>query len=372
MIRAALLAIAALLASSAAAQEDTETFRLGGDVYTAGAAVEIAGDAIDDAFGAGERVDLAAPIAGSAHLAGRRVTADAEVGGNLYAAGADVTVGAPVAGNATLAGYDVNVGAEVGGALRAMAAHVRIEAPVAGTALLAGQSVTLDAVITGDTVIAAETLDFGSAARIDGRLILYAEDGETPAVPERVVPPERIERRTVADDMGGFDMPRPGPTTLIGGFLGGIIIAALLATLVASIAPQRLERLRDVVRARPLRSFWIGFLALSALLGASILLVLTLIGIIVAPAVIIAAAVLGFIGYLVGVYLVGRAFWDWIGQLPPDTLVERALAALIGATAVAILALVPFLGWLVLMILTLVGLGGLTIAVFRPELRTDP
>lgn len=373
MIRATLLALVTLAATAATAQDDdTESFRLGDDVYTAGATVEVTGDAIANVFAAGERVDLAAAVAGSAHLAGRRVTTEAPVDGNLYAAGADVTVSAPVSGDATIAGYDVNVGAAIGGNLRAMAANVRVEAPVAGTALIAGQIVTLAAIVTGDTVIGAETIDFGDAARIDGRLILYGEEGEMPDVPERVVPPDRIERRAVGDDISLMDMRRPGPTALVGGFLGGILVVALLTSLVAAIAPQRLERLRDLVRARPLRSFWIGFLALSALLGASVLLVLTLIGIFVAPAVIVAAVVLGFIGYLVAVYLVGRAFWDWIGQLPPDTLTERAIAALIGATAVALVALIPFLGWLVLMILTLVGLGGLTIAVFRPELRTDP
>jgi len=370
MVRAALI-VATLAATAATAQEATDSFRLGDDVYIAGATVEIRGEGIADAFAAGERVDLAAAVSGNAHLAGRRVNADAEVGGDLYAAGADVTLTAPVAGNATLAGYDVNVTADIGGNLRAMARHVGIQAPVAGTALLAGQTVTIDAVITGDAAIGAEELDFGNAARIDGQLTLYGDADDPLSVPESVISPDRIERRTIPDEIAGTDVRRPGPFTLISGFVIGIIVIAALATLVAVIAPQKLERLRDLVRDRPLRTVWIGFLTLSALVGASVLLILTLIGIFVAPAVLLAAAILGFLGYLIAVYVVGRAVWDWLGQLPPDAFLERATAALIGAAIVAVVALVPFLGWLVLLILTLLGLGGLTVALFRPELRTD-
>jgi hypothetical protein len=108
----------------------------------------------------------------------------------------------------------------------------------------------------------------------------------------------------------------------------------------------------------------------AALIGSCVLLVLTLIGVFVAPAMVVLAAVLGVLGYLIATYLVGRALWGRFGALPPDTFLERALTALIGAMAVALIALVPFLDWLVILILTLTGLGALAVGVFRPELRT--
>jgi hypothetical protein len=83
------------------------------------------------------------------------------------------------------------------------------------------------------------------------------------------------------------------------------------------------------------------------------------------------AIVLGcFVGWLVGVYLLGRGIWVWTGQLSPDTVGERALVALIGAVVVSLIALVPFLGWLLLMLLTVAGLGAVSVALFRPEFRT--
>ena len=363
--------LAMLVAVPAAAQDRSDLFRIGDDVYLAGTSVALTTAGVDDVFAAGERVDLSAAITGSAHLAGRRVNGNAEIGGDLYAAGADVTLRAPVAGDATLTGYDINILSAVGGDLRAGGAHLHVAAPIGGTVLLAGQSVEINGVIAGDTALAADDIAFGPEARINGRLRLYGEDVNDLIVPDRVVPSDRIERFNVSERVGpGFTERGPRIAHLVIGFIIGVLVIAVFAALVATLAPQKLEQARELTRDRPLRTFWIGFLTLAALVGSSVLLVLTLIGILVAPAIIVLAAVLAFLGYLIATYLVGRALWGWFGALPPDTFLERALTALIGAVAVALIALVPFLGWLVILIVTLTGLGALAVEVFRPELRT--
>lgn len=363
--------LALLVAGPAAAQDGPESFRIGNDAFLAGTSVEVRDEGLDDVFAAGERVDLSAPIGGSAHLAGRRVNSDAAIGGDLYAAGADVTLRAPIAGAATLAGYDVNVLAPIETNLRAGAANLKLMAPVGGTALVAARSVEINSTIAGDAAITAGHLEFGPDARIGGRLRLYGEDVSDLAVPDRVMPADRIERFDIARRAEFRTGGRvPGVIAIVSGFVLGVLLTAILATLAALLAPENLERTRNMTRERPLRTFWIGFLALAALIGASILLLVTLIGVLVAPAVLILAVGLGFLGYLVATYLVGRALWGWFGALPPDTLVERALAALIGAVAVGLIALIPFLGWLALFVLSLTGVGALTVAIFRPELRT--
>ena len=98
---------------------------------------------------------------------------------------------------------------------------------------------------------------------------------------------------------------------------------------------------------------------------------MTLVGLLAAPAVLLLAFAMCLLGYLIGVYLLGRGLWGWFGQLPPDSFGERALVALIGAVLAALLALVPLLGWLALLLLALVGLGALSTGVLRPEFRRD-
>ena len=357
-----------VLAVPVAAQEPEDSVRIGDDVFMAGGSAVLQAAGADDVFAAAERVDIAAPVGGSALLAGRRVTTDAAVGGDLYAFGADVTVAAPVGGDATLAGYDVNVTAEVGADLRASGRHVRVAAPVAGSALLAGATVHIDAAIAGDAEVTAGELSFGPGGRVGGRLTLH-EDRPQP-VPESAVPPDRIER--VPADPHEFDRvgaPRLGWLALGSGFLIGVVVVAALGVIVASIAPEGLDGLRRVAGARPFRTFWVGFFTLAALIGAAVIATLSIVGIVAAPLLLALALALALLGYVIGVYLVGLAAWDRLGQLAPDSFPERALAALIGAALVGLVALVPFLGWLVLLALSLTGLGALCAAWLRPEIR---
>jgi hypothetical protein len=360
----------ACLAAPALAQDDGG-FRFGGDLFASGGTVTIDAGGLDDVFAAGERVEVAAPITGSAHLAGRRVVSAADVPGTLYGFGQDVSVTAPVGGDAVLAGYDVAVDAAVGGDLRAAGQKLRVAGPVAGSALLAAGTVSLDAAIAGDAAIGADTLDFGPAARVDGRLMLYGEDAADIAVPDSVAPADRIERYPGEHRPTAGPFPERGPSwfALATRFVVGVLVLALLAFLAALVAPRGVEGLGERIAHRPLRTFGIGFLTLATLIGACVLAVLTIIGALAVPVILLATAILCFIGYVVAVYLAGRAVWSWADQLPPDTVPERALVALIGAAVVSIVALVPFLGWPLSLVLTLTGVGAITVAWLRPEFR---
>jgi cytoskeletal protein CcmA (bactofilin family) len=365
---AALAALA--LAGTAAAQEEGGALDFAGDAFRAGGVVVLAEPNARDAFLTGERVELAAPIAGSAHLAGRRVETTGDVGGALYAAGADVRVGAPVAGAASLAGYDVTVAGAIGGNLRAAGQHVEIAAPVAGGALLAADRLRIEAPIAGDVRIVADELAFGEGARIDGRLTLFEEEDQTLVVPASVAPSDRIDRRKL--DRGGrmaAAMPVGGWAAIAAAFVIGVVVLALLVTLTAALAPRRMARLRGIVAAGPFRAMSAGFLAISALIGAAVVLVATLFGVVIAPFALLAAGLLGFLGYLVAVYLVGVWAIMRAGALDPDGLGEYALAAFVGALIVGLLSLLPFLGWFVLLALTFVGAGAIAIAAWRPRAR---
>lgn len=343
---------------------DEDAFSFAGDVFRSGGAVVFSGAGARDVFLAGERVELAAPVSGSAHLAGRRVQSAAAVGGALYASGAFVEVSGPVSGAATLAGYDLAVSGAIGGNLRAFGSNIDIKAPVGGGALVFGDHVELAAPVLGDAMIGADALSFGEGARVDGKLILLEEPGRAAEVPASVAPPERIERRAVSHGLG---MTGPGWLAIIAGLLLGAVVLAILATLVPTIAPWRTARLAAIAAEGPLRTLGAGFLALAALIGAALLLVATLVGVVVAPFALLAALALGLLGYVVGVYLLGAWAVIRFGGLEPDTFPEYALAGVIGAVAATLLALLPFVGWLVILALTFTGAGAVAISTLRPR-----
>jgi hypothetical protein len=244
-----------------------------------------------------------------------------------------------------------------------------VAAPVSGYALIGGKRVSIDAAVGGDATVMADELTFGPDARIDGTLTIYEDRAGLTNVPGSVASPDRVVRHEL--DTGTYREMRRGPGWLAvaSGFLIGVLFVAVLATLAAVIAPESMERLRAIADARPFRTFGMGFLTLSTLTGAAILLVLTLIGIFVAPVVVVMAVLISVIGYVIAVYLIGRAVWGWIGQLPPDTFSERFLTALIGAAVVSVIAFVPILGWFAVVALTLTGIGALTVAWLQPQFR---
>jgi hypothetical protein len=357
--------LTALLLALPAAADEGGSFALGADRFAAGDSVTHSEAGADNLFLAGETVRQAAPIAGSGHLAGRRVGIDAEVGGSLYAAGMDVSVTAPVAGDATLAGYSITVTAPVQGNLRAFASRVQIDAPVAGTALIGAESVTLNAPVAGDVALTAERLAFGPEARIDGTLRLYGDDPEELVVPAGVIAPERVTRHSI-DDWRRMERPGPSLWGVVGAYLGGVLLVAAVAALIAAVAPGPLAEMRRRILARPFGTLGWGFLTLSAVIGAGIVLALTLVGIFLLPAAMLLAVAGGFLGYVVGAYSFGAGLLIAFGGGEPETLGRRALAALIGAGLAGLLALIPLAGWLFVLALVLAGVGAITLRVFRP------
>lgn len=355
------------LASLAQAEEKQANLDFGGDAFRAGASVTFTTDGTDDLFMAGETVNAASDITGSANLAGRKVIISGRVGGDAYAFGMTVNATGPIGGDATLSGYDVTTG-EVGGDLRASGAEVTVNGPVAGYALLSGGEVNLNAPVEGDVGIAAGEVEFGSEARINGTLTLYEKKPGTLEIPESVVSSDRVIRNQLKDwDKDFSDVSPFSLGKAIASFLVGVIVIAGLAALVASLVPEQLASIRRQILARPFGTLWFGFLALSTLLGSAILFAMTLIGIVLSPAVILIAVLAGFAGYVIGAYAFGVGLMLVFGRLEPDSIGERALAAGIGALAAGLLALIPFLGWLFVLALTLAGVGGIVMKIFAPR-----
>ncbi len=350
-------------AGAAGAQEGRPWLVLGDDVYRSGGTVVVTEEGVGNAFLAGERVRIGVGIDGSAHLAGRRAVVAAPVGGSVYAAAMDVEVQAPVAGGATLAGYEVVVEAPVGGSLRAAGAEVRVTAPIGGTAFIRGSEVFLDAPIEGDAAISADELSFGPQARIGGRLVLWGEPERAAAIPEAVVPAERIELREPPEPAP----EAPGFAAAAGTYAVAIAVLALFATFAAIIAPVGIDRMRDAASARTFRTLGLGFITLSACIGAAVVVALTVVGLILVPVVLVVTVLLGLAGYVVAVYMIGAGILEAARRREPESLGARALAAIIGAVVAGLVFLVPFLGWLFMLAAVLFGLGALSRMVFGPR-----
>lgn len=356
--------------ASAAAAEDTVSTQIGQDAYAGGDEVRVDAEGIQDVFAAGGTVTVAAPASGSVHAAGWRIAVTAPVGGDLYAAGMDIGVSAAIGGDASVMGYDV-VLQSIGGNLRAGGATIRLAGPVAGYAVVGGEDVTIDAPVGGDLHLAADDVDWGAGARVDGRVIVYEEDPGDLDVPESVAPADRIERREITEwEEVTEHAPRPGFGGIVSGYLTGVLVVALLAAAIAALMPEALAGMRRRILDAPVRTLWIGFLAQSALIGAGLLFAMSLIGLFFTPAAILLAGLTGFAGYVIGAYAFGVWLVMTAGRGAPSDISDRAVAALLGAALAGIIAFIPLLGWLFVLALMLSGVGAITIRLFSPRFMT--
>ena len=349
MLKSLLPILFVAMAAPAVAQDDAD-WRFGDDAFMAGRTVTLSGDGVDDLFAAGYKVTARSEVGGSAHMAGRYVTLDARVGENFYGAGMEVDVDGPVAGDVTVLGESLSVTEPV------------------------SDQVMLDAEITGDVALAAANVDWGDAASVAGTLHVYSDDPDDIDVPERVAPADRVERHEMRDFEGMDGMPgaeRPGFFARLQGWVGSVVVIGLLGTLFAAVAPDYVAKLRERALARPLRTGWIGFLGLSVLVGSVLFLAMTGIGVLLIPVSLIAAVVLAITGYVVGTYVLGVWATGMAGRGMPDSTGDRAIAAFAGAAIGALIGLIPFLGWLAVMAIFLVGAGALVVRMFAPGFQIE-
>ena len=359
--------VISFLALPAWADNDSDFFHFGGDSFGAGRSVIHDRQDTDDLFLAGEVVEGQTDISGSAHLAGREVTMDGDVGGDAYVAGEEVVLGGNVLGDATLAGRTVLV-TDVGGDLRVAGSKLELNGEVAGYALIAGEEVVFNAIVNGDVGIAAENVEWGQNASIGGVLTIYEEELGELEVPVGIVAEDGIERREIEDWEGPTP---PNWRGYVASFLVGVIAVAGIAALIAAVVPERLAEMRRQLLERPFRSLWLGFLTQSAVIGAGVVFAVTIIGLLLTPAMVVLALVGGFAGYVVAAYAFGVGLTLLFGKKEPDSIADRALAAGLGALAAGVIGLIPFIGWLFVLVLVLSGVGAITVRVVRPAFFAD-
>lgn len=366
--------LALVLGTAAQADDDSGRFVIGQDVYTAGKTVTVNKAGHDDLFAAGARVDVGADLTGSAHLAGRRITVSGDVGENVYGAGQDVTVTGDVAGNVTIAGQDLSVSGSVNGDLRATGSEITVSGTIGGYALVVGEEVDIDGTIAGDLALMAEKVDFGSAARVAGKVIVYEEKTGDIVIPASVASQDQIERHKVADwDDSYGDKPSVFSWRhAIGSFVFGVMIVAATAAIIAAAVPETMAAMRRRILDKPGRVLMVGFIAQSALIGSGILTAMTIIGLLLTPALILISIVVAWLGYVIGSYALGVGLLSAAGWDEPSTAADRAIRAAVGAVAAGLASLIPVLGWLFVLALLLCGVGAMAVRLLPQDLLGTP
>lgn len=342
------------LAGPATAEEDSVEHRFSDDLFAAGADISVTSTGLQHVYAGGTTVTVKAEVSRSVHAAGRNVTIAGTVGDNAYAAGYRVELAGKIGGDVMAAAYRVEISEEggVAGDVLAAGQRVLVRGPIGGDASLAGEVVEIAAPIAGSVQIRAERIRFAEGARIDGTLVLWSEDPVE--VPASVAPAERVQVHKVEDDRPAA----PGmPALLMAGGAALLFVLLGLAAVLAWAAPAALEQARLAVRDRPGRMILAGFLALAALLGSVPVAALTVIGLLLLPILLLALPIVLALGYLTGAYGVGRTVIAATGANPAPRWLTGFGAILLGVALLALLQLIPLVGWWIALLVLMAGLG---------------
>ena len=343
------------------------------DIFSAGQNVDVDGTVKGDAFVAGGDVSMTGVIEDSVYTAGGDLRLRGDVANDLIAAGGDVQTDGHIGDNLVLAGGDVRVASEVGGRAIVAGGNVRLEnaAVIHGDAWLAGGNVSLDGDVgggarltggqivirghvAGDVRARGQDVRVASDARIDGNLSVLG-----PNKPQ-------IEDGAVISGTTDYQETERGPnwarTAIIGVILVTLVIyffLFLVGLLIILICPGFVVRNREILATQGLAGFGIGALIVIVMPMILFALLFTVVG--------IPFAVLGFLLYCAALMLsipfVGTTLAHrFAGRKDMKVTRGRLILAYAGILLVFwILGLIPFLGGLIWTLLSMLGLGVVTI-----------
>ena len=325
-----------------------------GDFYTVGEAVRVNGRLAGDLVAAAQRVFVDGQVDGDLFAAGRIIDLRGPVGDSTRIAGDQMTVNATIDGDLIAAGNRLQLldGAVIRGGVVAAGSNVEIEGTVEEDLRVAAGQIVISGTVLGDANVITDRLELGPGARIDGDLDYRARIPLTPEAAARVAGTVRYEEPTDDDDS---DDSAAG-SVLFWSWQAG---AALLAGMLAVALFRRI--VHQLVAAIA------GETTLGALLGFGAFLIVPV------AAVVVMVTVVGLpIGIIVGL-LFGVALY--VAKLPIAVWGGGRLLALAGrpnaspyaAMAVGILVLyllfeTPWLGSLIWLAATWLGLGAMVLS----------
>ncbi len=313
--------------------------RVAGDLLAAGGSVDVGGETGADLFAVGGNVSVLGDVGDDARVAGGDVVIRGRVGGDLLALGGQVRVLGGVGGDATIG-----------------AGTLRLDAPVSGSVRIAAGRAFLNAPIEGDVYFTGEELVLGSGARIGGSIEYSA--------------PKELVRESGALIEGGIEYSDSGTRKRLAdaakagaiAFLSLWFIAKTLGILISALAIGLIFRRfsSEVVShatARTLAMLGRGFVAILVLPVASVILLVSLVGIPLGVIGLASTTALLVFASLVTPVVLGSAVHKIVAK-PAEYRVDW-LTILVGTLVYIVLGFIPVVGWLVIALAMLATLGAI-------------
>jgi len=250
-----------------------------------------------------------------------------------------------------------------------------VNGPTAGSAVAVLGNVTINADVGEDVVSVLGNVTLGPAAHVHGHVVsVLGTVNQDPAAivedgVERVLPEDFASAAGVRHWVGhGLMLGRP---LVIGtglAWLWGLSFALLAVyTILALLFREATEHCIATLDANPGKSLVVSILAVLLTPLMLFLLAITIVGILVIPIALVLLFIAGIFGKTTVLgWIGGRCF----GLRPGHTAPHPAVAVLVGGLLVMLVYLVPVLGFVVFILLSMIGYGAVLYALLNRIRRT--
>ena len=254
------------------------------------------------------------------------------------------------------------------GDLVSVMGHVRIDGEVTGSVVVVFGDVEVSGHVGEDLVSVMSRSHLAETAKVDGQ---FVNVGWTPL---------RDHGSSIAGEVVNVNFMNLVPFAGHGGGIRGLIRFLLIWHLIkltflfivllviTALLPRRLEAMAAAFPTRWGWSFLVGLLTYAGVLVGAIFLAVTIIGIPLALMLWFVAKLLKWVGLAAIFYLMGQS----MGRNMFKRELPHMASVLAGFVLFAVMSLVPLLGWLFGMVLSILALGLALVTRFGSDPATGP
>jgi cytoskeletal protein CcmA (bactofilin family) len=324
-----------------------------GDLFATGEHIRIDGEVDGDVYAFSNQVDVTGHIDGDLICFAKGVRVSGIVDGNLRAGANNVTITGTVERNVTVwnEAFNLDSSGKIGRSLTAGGETLTLDGKIGRDFLGFAESTTISGFIGGSVREQGNSLSIASGAEIDGKTSFKGHKEPSVASDAKLGSPLEFTllERKHEERRGGYYLWRVILTGTI------VLFGLVLAGLMPKFAMETVESAGQIGA-----SFGVGVLVCFGVLIASIIACFTIVGLLVGFSAFMLWLVMVFaaevvVGGIVGQWIMGRDddFWPFF------------LRVVVGIVVVRVLTSVQFVGFWVWVIVTLWGMGAISLALYR-------
>lgn len=331
---------------------------IGSNLYSVGNNIIINGKIYGDLIGAGSNILVSGEVSKSLMVVGGTVTVLGNVGDSLRAAGGNIIVSGNIGKDFIVVAGAINItkDAELNGDTRIAGRKITIDGDINGKTKIYGEEVIINGKVSNDVEInASKSLTIGSSAVIDGN-VKYKAPQEA-----NIISGANVGDKLSFEKIEGYQKAAPNTRAILAVFtiFWFIKLLALIAAglLIYFLFKKFLQNSVNHAIANFGKGLGIGFISMLALPVLIIISFASIIGFFVGIFSIVFLSGICILTSVISGILFGSLIFKWLSKKKELRL--DWVSVVMGIIVFNVLALIPFVGWIISFVIYLASLGTL-------------